>query len=468
MSPTSTYSPPPPKRSVEARLAWMPKNGSQLIGRRNNGLLLFLKLFCRKLWGSLMSFRFYQKVELERTPDYAFIIHARNIRDLVSNFPELEGVDVEQIRDYCIKSKPQVLGDVTRKNDDQYGVFIGAFFDPGAFLFSDSNNVRLHGKAQKKAEKLKAAKHLIHARKALLEAGNYAGRLGCKYVGLGALTAAFTGYGIKFKSDGYQVTTGHCMTASTIYENLQGIVRKLDDGYITVTVLGAAGSMGRLISVRLIDDAKHKLLLVDKDGKENELNKFYGPHLGKQVQIRSRHDYLHDSDVVISVTNATRTLIDPSNRDLVRPGTILLDDAQPWCWDREPAIKRFKEDGDILPLEAGLLSGNGKPFITRGLDHGLPGNTVFSCLAETYLLTKHPEKLTPTLGMIADEKSNLEFLKSSKQFGEIAKLEGISTAPWRAGHYELDADTVKKFFMKFGPGCNQNCEKIGGLVKHAW
>jgi hypothetical protein len=96
---------------------------------------------------------------------------------------------------------------------------------------------------------------------------------------------------------------------------------------------------------------------------------------------------------------STPSLIDP---DLVAPGTVLVDDSQPYCWDRGKAWARVQSRGDIAPCEAGLVEASGigyrSHFPFDFADHGADGSFIsWSCLAEGMLRALQPD-LPATLG----------------------------------------------------------------------
>jgi len=360
-------------------------------------------------------------------PDYAFLVHPRNIADVKENWPISVFIGPEQLSDEVQKSGTVVAGEIRRQGEQDYGLLIAALFIPQEFT------TRRHGIAE--------------ASKKLIEAGDFAYELGCKFMGLGGLSAALTGYGTKFKDKPYVITTGHSVTAWNINQNIDDLQKLALTRPLDILVLGANGSMGRLVTEYRLTEPPvgRKIYLADVDSSMEALQTHHQERLGEYLQIVPSSERLAYGDILVSVTNADRVLFDIVD---VPPGKILLDDAQPWCWDRETAYRRFMEQGDILPLDAGLTASRGRPFSINA-DLGLPKQAVFSCLAEVYLLSKFPGRLSPTVGIIKDQDDAKVFSNRLKQFGAVATADDILRADWQCGPHTLDPGRVLAFFEQF-------------------
>jgi len=106
--------------------------------------------------------------------------------------------------------------------------------------------------------------------------------------------------------------------------------------------------------------------------------------------------------------------------DRVAPGTILIDDSQPYCWDREKAWDRCRMHYDIVPCEAGLIDCNSIGYLSRFPfdfaeqdEHGV-SSTAWSCLAEGLLLSLNNE-LPTTIGEPSIQNI-LSYYQGYKQF----------------------------------------------------
>jgi hypothetical protein len=60
---------------------------------------------------------------------------------------------------------------------------------------------------------------------------------------------------------------------------------------------------------------------------------------------------VYDASLLLSATSATHLL----DVDRLRPGTLVVDDSAPHCFEPRRAIRRFQEKRDVLFTEAGAL-----------------------------------------------------------------------------------------------------------------
>jgi hypothetical protein len=57
--------------------------------------------------------------------------------------------------------------------------------------------------------------------------------------------------------------------------------------------------------------------------------------------------------VIVAATSSGPGTLDV---DRLKPGTILVDDSFPHCFDPEDAIRRMQRDGDVLLVDGGLIA----------------------------------------------------------------------------------------------------------------
>ena len=97
------------------------------------------------------------------------------------------------------------------------------------------------------------------------------------------------------------------------------------------------------------------------------------------IQLTDDVGFVENADIIITATNAPYAII---KSHMVKPGTIILDDAQPSDMD----ISLENRD-DILSVEAGITR---LPGLNCNFNFGLLyRDDVFGCLGETILLTWH-------------------------------------------------------------------------------
>jgi predicted amino acid dehydrogenase len=242
-----------------------------------------------------------------------------------------------------------------------------------------------------------------------------ASQTGARVVCLGGLTGSLTRYGKtieKYAAEmGIQVTTGHSVTAISMLETfLKAIAelnRPIDSGKMTVVGLGSVGAaFVQLLLTR--PNVPSSLAFVDTPSRmvhvENFANSIAGripitcESTGNDGRLASNSS-CYDCDFLITAVS-TPDVVDVS---LVASGTILIDDSQPNCWNRDEAWKRCNERRDIAPCEAGLVDCSSInyrsrfPFDFADVDAMGYSGTSWCCLAEGLLKYIHPE-LPPTIG----------------------------------------------------------------------
>jgi predicted amino acid dehydrogenase len=242
-------------------------------------------------------------------------------------------------------------------------------------------------------------------------AADYARRLGAKTAALTGLIPAITDFGRALRPcRGLAVTTGHATTASAIVltaiSAARAAGRKLTNETVAFVGLGAIGTATlRLMSDRPIHP--RRLILCDVPAKARELERLAD-------EIRTTFGYCGDIEIVaahgpvpaevyrskfvIGATNVPGVL----EVDRLGPGTIVVDDSFPHCFDPERAISRMSSHGDVLLVDGGLVLPPGTIEWTVNLPAGiatvlghhpeaslLPGSTSITGCILSSLLAQH-------------------------------------------------------------------------------
>ena len=196
-------------------------------------------------------------------------------------------------------------------------------------------------------------------------AADYARRLGAKTAALTGLIPALTDFGRALQPcRGLAITTGHATTASavvlTAISVARAAARNLTNETIAFVGLGAIGSATlRLMSERPIHP--DRLILCDVPAKIRELERLadelhtaFG-YCG-DIEIVSAHGAVpaevYRSKFILGATNVPGVL----EIDRLSPGTIVVDDSFPHCFDLDRAIGRMSSRGDVLLVDGGLVS----------------------------------------------------------------------------------------------------------------
>jgi amino acid adenylation domain-containing protein len=277
---------------------------------------------------------------------------------------------------------------------------------------------------------------------------------GARTVSLAGMIPAHTGYGAAVTEHVHSptlITTGHAVTAASVVRTtlaaLSARGRNLAD--CTVAILGA-GSIGSSSVRLLLDRAPARpaaLILCDLPAATPRLNDLAatihaeaatGPALPRRnraadaepaesaatasaapagpadgapampitVVAATPHapDAVYQADVIIAATSGGPGTLDV---DRLRPGTIVVDDSFPHCFDTAKALARMRDRADVLITGGGLLDCGPT---TRESAPGLPDasfsrpGTIASCQLESLLLAATPA-LPQVLGPVHPDQA---------------------------------------------------------------
>jgi predicted amino acid dehydrogenase len=295
---------------------------------------------------------------------------------------------------------------------------------------------------------------------------DYARRLGAKTAALTGLIPAITDFGRALRPyQGLAVTTGHATTANAIVltaiSAARSAGRKLTNETVAFVGLGAIGTATlRLMADRPIHP--RRLILCDVPAKARELERladelrtaFYRG----DIEIVSAHGTVpaevYRSKFIIGATNVPGVL----EIDRLMPGTIVVDDSFPHCFDFEEAIGRMSSRGDVLLVDGGLVSPPGTIEWSVNLPAGiaailghhhpeaslLPGSTSITGCILSSLLAQHDVALAApgpvSAATCRDHWRTLERMR-------------IGAGPLGCGRWSASAAYLDQFGGRFGhPG----------------
>ncbi|WP_084262886.1 non-ribosomal peptide synthetase [Actinomadura formosensis] len=208
-------------------------------------------------------------------------------------------------------------------------------------------------------------------------------RLGAKNISLSGLLVTATDYGrgvadaIKDRTDLPPVTSGHDTTSAAVLlnvENMLGMSGRSMENEV-MGILGV-GSVGKASMHLLLTHLPHprKLILCDPYAATSDSPR--GPAAGLPSRLKKAADEVRD---VIGYTGeiqiiggtsrlpeefyeATVISADTNAPDIVdvaklRPGAMLVDDSIPPCYDRDAAMARIEEKGDLLFGQGDVIEG---------------------------------------------------------------------------------------------------------------
>ncbi|MDO5740507.1 MAG: amino acid adenylation domain-containing protein [Ornithinimicrobium sp.] len=290
------------------------------------------------------------------------------------------------------------------------------------------------------------------------EAVVHAGRLGARCVSLAGMIPAHTAYGMavvtRVGAADARVSTGHAATAASVVKTAIAAMdqARRDVGESTVAFIGI-GSIGRSALGLFLARAGHpsSLVLCDIPSRRTQLatlaREIAAAGYPGRVTIACSEDALsaevYEADVIIAAISGSGGTFDV---DRLRPGTIVVDDSFPYCFDITAARRRMDSAGDILMVGGGLLSCG--PVVRQPVEDLLTGgelagimslrvsDTLASCQLES-LLQAHQPDLPVVHGVVDAALAGI--------YWEALTSAGVGAAPLHLLERELPPDYVERF-----------------------
>lgn len=333
---------------------------------------------------------------------FAFLIHMRDIDDLYRKFPLLRRIPRTVLENLNSFFWPITVSKVTGLKNLKSGEKI-----PGWIIGIPLTARQMLGNRTLALKKIRAAARLAEKK-------------GARVIGLGAMTASLSRGGrdlVKYVTA--TITTGHTYTVHNVTSTLFAIAQVLRDDISqrTVAIVGAGGSIGSN-SARII--ARHqfaRLLLVDLAHKngilENLKTELSRLHPNISIVTSNSMDDVREADYVVTATSAPEALV---RTEHLKPGVVIVDDAQPTDIDR-PVF----ENENFLVLEAGAVR---TPGISSNFNIDLQHSEEnFSCMAELLILAAHEEIDHVGIGSVS--------LEAVDMLAEAGQKLGFTIAPFQ-------------------------------------
>ena len=268
----------------------------------------------------------------------------------------------------------------------------------------------------------------------LEEARELAGERGASVIGLGGFTAIISRGGQDLVGKGMAITSGNTLTSVMTISAIEEAARKtgLNLAHATVAVVGATGSIGRLVSLMLASRVG-ALTLVGNPGRPDALERCRA--IADEIASSQSRDAaailplqcsvdlesaLFDADIVVAATSADAAHV---SLDLLRPGTLVCDVARPA--NIAEASGRHR---NVLIFDGGLVQ-LPQP-ITLGPIDGLAPGVCWGCLGETIVLALEREAADWSIG------PHLTLAAAARMTG-MARKHGIHLAPLQRFGREL-------------------------------
>jgi hypothetical protein len=228
-----------------------------------------------------------------------------------------------------------------------------------------------------------------------------------------------------------------------------------------LAVLGA-GSIGVSALRLLLNLGQHpaELLLCDIYERRAELAQLRDELVtqhgfnGKVQLIGSRGqapEEIYRASLIIGATNVGNVL----DVDALLPGTKIVDDSAPHCFDVQKAITRLERQGDILFTEGGLLRASSRIDEVRYIPHpdlkpnpfralhvfARAEDEIMGCVLSGLLAHRFPQA-RPTLGL-------MDLSTCRHELSRLTQL-GFRSARLSCLNYFLPAEAIRAFGERFG------------------
>jgi len=333
----------------------------------------------------------------EFSPEFAFLVHPRNIDDVYRKFPILKYFPSALVRYALRHFRPIILTKVTGLISKKDG------------LRKDGMIITLTNIADDMLGDRKFAS------KKVIQAVKFAKKKGAKIIGLGALTSPVVGGGEDLVGrHGVAITNGNALTVAMTMEGIRKAaqIKKIVIADSVVAVVGATGSIGEAVSMLLAKDDMVKELIIVGRTPENlnllssKLKKIFRPDFS--IIISTDVSVIKKADVVVVATSSRNALIKENH---LKENALIYDITQP----QNVSISIKDKRKDILVVDGAIVqlpNGSGPRF-----NIGLPYGTTFACLAETMILAAEDSQNNFSIGKVGlDQVSHISNLAEMYEF----------------------------------------------------
>jgi len=331
------------------------------------------------------------------------------------------------------------------------------------------------------------------ALKELDKALEIAQQRGARLVGLGAYTSVVSRGGTLLQGHFLPLTTGNSYTVVSGAEAIKLAAQRfsLDLAQCTAAIIGATGSIGRLMAILLAEEVKRIVLIGNPRHPQASLRRLRRVaediclHLSDQVRagwippvgslgadllkmklsdinspreewaeivdelIRSDKFILTSNpnqgismaQVVVTATSSVEELVKP---EWVTPGAIICDISKPS--NVNPELQKVRPD--VLVIDGGVVALPGRPSL--GWNFGFEPGLAYACMAETMLLALEHHYTDMSLG--SDLRlDNMIYLR------QLAKKHGFELARLRSFDRPLSEEDWEKVLEERTKACLNLC-----------
>ena len=306
--------------------------------------------------------------------------------------------------------------------------------------------------------------------KSMVRGLDLAAQIGARVVSLAGLLPSATNYGrrlaaaVEGRSDLPLITTGHATTAATVVMAIRRILAESGRHFAGERVgylgLGSIGLATLRLALCCLPHPR-ELILCDLYSKydsmvriEQELVDVFG--FRGPIRIIAAPGEIppefYSATTIIGATNVPDVL----DIGRVNPGTLIVDDSWPHCFNARSVIARFAQRGDVLFTEGGVLQApkaiSTLRYLPRALERSLPApyraavtwhqpHEITGCILSS-LLTARFAQISPTLGYV-------DAATCQQHFVVLDEL-GFQGARLHCDYYVLPEPIIAAFRQRFG------------------
>jgi len=191
-----------------------------------------------------------------------------------------------------------------------------------------------------------------------------AGHIGARVVSLTGLIPSAIGLGVDLEAMRSpslpEITTGHATTVSAVVLALEKALAvagvELRGEELAFVGLGSIGTAAFRLAMKVLPPPR-SVLLCDLYSSRERLTTL-ASEIGTVAPVEvvfarddGIPDRLYEARVIVGATNVPSVL----DVDRLAPGTIVVDDSAPHCFDTERMWARIDRSGDVLAHEGGLV-----------------------------------------------------------------------------------------------------------------
>ncbi len=271
--------------------------------------------------------------------------------------------------------------------------------------------------------------------KKIIQTGRLAERLGAQILGLGAFTSVIGDAGVTIsKGLRIPVTTGDSYTVYVAVEAARQAAQRMGIvlNQAVAAVVGATGAIGS-VSARLLSREVPEMILVGRRQERlDALREQIEAETDAKVRTTTDLSALRQADVVITVTSAIESIIEPHH---LKSGAVVCDVARP----RDVSRQVVEARDDVLVIEGGMVKVPGP--VDFHFDFGFPPGKAYACMAETMILALEGRFEPFTLGKEIQ-------IERVQEIGHLAEKHGFRVEGFRSFERPVSEEEIERIRTK--------------------